>query len=114
MSKITYLAIPYTFNPEKSFKIANEIAAKMMSEGKVVFSPVTHSHPISLILGDEIMIDHDFWMKQDSELLKKCDEMLLVRIGKNGSQLIKESRGCMAEIKIATENNIPIRVYKYE
>ena len=36
-SKIIYLAIPYTWDAEKSFKIANRVTAQLMLEGYVVF-----------------------------------------------------------------------------
>ena len=37
MRKI-YLAIPYSRYEEKSFKLANEIAAEFLKEGHIVFS----------------------------------------------------------------------------
>jgi hypothetical protein len=46
MSKI-FLSINYTGMEEKSFRIANKYAAKLISEGHIVFSPISHSHPIA-------------------------------------------------------------------
>lgn len=104
---IIYLAIPYTFNPEISFKIANEVAADLMKDGYIVFSPISHSHPISINLDEKLRCDHDFWMKQDLPILKLCSKVIM--IVPNGVQkLIQQSRGCVMEIQTATHYNIPI------
>lgn len=45
--KLIYLAIPYSWNSTKSFELANEIAANLMMDGHIVFSPISHSHSIA-------------------------------------------------------------------
>jgi len=112
--KIIYLGLPYTFNPYLSFEIANRVAAKLMQKGYVVFSPISHSHPISDHMADEMRISQQFWMHQDLPILGKCDEFHLIYIGKNGQKLINESKGCQAEIKKATELGLPIKIHHYE
>lgn len=112
--KLAYLAIPYTWNAELSFKIANEVAADLMSKGYTVFSPISHSHVVADYLPDKLRFDQEFWMKQDIPILEKCDIMILIFIGENGLLLIKNSKGCQSEIKIASENNIPIEHYQYK
>lgn len=109
---ISYLAIPYTWNAKRSFLIANKVAAELMKEGKVIFSPVSHSHVIADHLED-LRYDQDFWMKQDLTILSMCDEIIVVVIGENGEKLISESRGCMSEIEYAKVLDIPISYYKY-
>lgn len=111
---ITYLCIPYSFAPELSFAIANEVAAELMLQGKVVFSPVSHSHHIADYLPKEHRTSHEFWMKQDLPVLRKCDELLVVVIGENGHQLIAESKGCHDEIGEAMIRQIPINYYQYD
>ena len=111
MKKI-YLAIPYTFNPELAFEVANKVAAKLMDQGKIVFSPISHSHPISKYIKNPQT--HDFWMSQDLPMLLTCDELYLVVIGDNGYQLIENSRGCQEEIETAEINQIPIIYYDYD
>lgn len=111
--QLTYLAIPYSFNPEDSFRIANEVAADLMEMGHVVFSPISHSHPIAQYLPEECLLDYQFWMDQDLPILGKCDKMVLVCLGDNGEELISNSRGCQREIKFARENNIEIITYYY-
>jgi nucleoside 2-deoxyribosyltransferase len=114
MEEIIYLAIPYTFNPYKSFRIANEVAAKLMQKGKVVFSPISHSHVIADHLPEETRLSQSFWMHQDIPLLKACDKVLVVIIGKDGYDLIENSKGCQNELAIAKEYELEIEFYHYE
>lgn len=105
-----YLAIPYSFNPELSYKIANTVAAKLMAEGYVVFSPISHSHPIADSLPEELRTDHDFWMKQDLPMLEWADELHVVELGGN---LTENSRGVNEEMDTAFKLNKPIKYIFY-
>lgn len=111
-NKIIYLAIPYSFNPQLSFEIANEITATLMEDGFVVFSPISHTHPLSEKMSSDLQFDHDFWMKQDLTILSRCDYLWVVNIhrynGITAQQLIDDSKGCQTEMKKAQELNIPI------
>ena len=100
MSKKVYLAIPYTWNPEKSFEIANVVAAQLMEQGYVVFSPISHSHPVAQYLPPSLLTDHEFWMKQDIPLVAWADEIVAVVIGEDGYNLIEQSKGVQKEISI--------------
>jgi nucleoside 2-deoxyribosyltransferase len=80
-----YLAIPYTFNPELSFKIANRLSAELMSKGHVVFSPISHSHPIADFLPDELRTNSKWWMTQDLPFVEWADEVHAVCIGEYGA-----------------------------
>lgn len=115
MSKeeIIYLAIPYTWNPEESFKIANIVAAKLMLEGYIVFSPISHSHPISGCLESKLQTDFDFWIKQDLPILRLCDKIIFVVIGVDGLKLIEESKGCQEEKMEAIKYGKKIEFIKY-
>lgn len=111
--KLIYLAIPYTYNPNESFEIANKLAAKLMQQGNIVFSPISHSHMIADNLPEHLRFSQKFWMKQDLPILEKCDELFIVIIGENGCDLIENSKGCKSEIQHAKDNNIPVRYIKY-
>lgn len=113
-NEIVYLAIPYTWNPEQSFIITNEIAAKLMLEGYVVFSPISHSHPISKNMTTDLKFNQEFWMKQDLPMLRKSSKVFFVVIGDNGMSLIDDSDGCQSEKEEAQKYNIPIEFIKYE
>ncbi len=114
-NKLTYLAIPYTWNPNISYDIANEVTAKMMIEkNKIIFSPISHSHSIANVMDENMRCNFDFWLRQDSAILCMCHEMIIIYIGKSGRKLIKESKGCQREIEICNQLEIPIKKYYYD
>lgn len=117
MNKLIYLAIPYSFNPELSFDIANRISAGLMQDGFVVFSPISHTHPLSKKMDDGLQFNHEFWMKQDLTILSKCDYLYVVNIEGYkdfpGYYLIDMSKGCQTEMKKARELGILIRKIDY-
>ena len=47
-----YLACPYSHPDnnvrEHRFKMANRAAAKLMGEGHIIYSPISHTHPIAV------------------------------------------------------------------
>jgi nucleoside 2-deoxyribosyltransferase len=118
MNKV-YLAIPYSiWDMESSFVVANEVSAMLMAEGNVVFSPISHSHPISKLLHPKHH-SHDFWMAQDLPMLDAMDEIVLVAVTSfrgdpvDGYGLLEKSFGCKQELMRATLNNKKIRIYEY-
>lgn len=104
-----YLAAPYTHHCAvkriERFNKVNEVAARLMNEGHIVFSPISHSHPIAEHLKPELLTDHDWWMNQDLSFIGEwADELHVLRLpGWN------ESKGVFAEINFAVDNAIPIR-----
>ena len=77
MKKI-YLACPYS-HPDLHVRLwrvnqVNRKAAELMMHGNLVFSPLSHSHPISNYCTVD-PCDHDFWLRQDLWILDICDEM---------------------------------------
>lgn len=119
MKKI-YLSIPYTWNPERSFEIANKVAAELMLAGNVVYSPISMGHNIAQHLPGEARTSSDWWRKFEPAFIEWCDEMVVVRIIENdhpvpfiaGWDLISKSEGVQAEIKIAKELRKPV-TYRY-
>lgn len=116
MDKKIYLAIPYSGLQEESFKIANQVAAQLMMEGHVVFSPISHSHSVSL--ENSLPGTWEFWIEQDKEFVKWADELYIIIIPNKtvdtnylleGIQLIEKSVGVQGEILIANEFNKPIK-----
>lgn len=112
--KTIYLACPYSYNPNESFEMANKVAAKLMQQGHIVFSPVSHSHKIADHMENEMRYSQNFWLKQDLKFMDVCDKLIIISIGKDGKKLIKESKGCQSEIQKAMKLNLPINYYKYE
>lgn len=96
--KKLYIAVPYTINPEQAFRIANQYSARMMLAGNVVFSPISHSHPIAI--QNELPESHEFWMKQDLPFVEWCDGLHVLCI--TGWET---SRGVQEEIGYAKKLN---------
>lgn len=112
--KLIYLAIPYSWDPKTSFLIANEVTAKLMMEGYIIFSPISHTHHLSEEMPSEYQFDHDFWLNQDLEILRRCDEVWFVQIDGAENKLIQESFGCQKEMYTAIQNDKPIKFYDYD
>lgn len=97
MKKI-YLAIPYSRYEEKSFQLANEIAAELINQGHIVFSPISMAHPISTI--GNIQGDWKTWKKIDFEFIRWCDEIIVINFDK---EAVENSVGVQDEIKYGRE-----------
>jgi hypothetical protein len=104
MKKI-YLACPYSHKEkivrQKRFLIINKIAADLMNAGNLVFSPISHTHPIAL--AGNLPLGWDFWHEYDKTFLEWCDEIYVAKL--NGWET---SVGVKAEIEIARKLCKPI------
>ena len=89
-----YLAIPYSGNENSSFVKANRKAAELMNQGNIVFSPISHTHPIASQC--DLPADWEFWKKQDESFIEWCDAVYVYCLPG-----WRESRGVVAEIKLA-------------
>lgn len=117
-NKKIYLAIPYTEIKEISFRIANRVAGMLIQQGYVVFSPISHSHPIWKESVDLLENDFDTWMQQDKAFLEWADELYVIEIhgdviNNEGIGLIYRSKGVKQEIEWAKEQNKPIKLVIY-
>lgn len=109
-----YLAIPYSFNPNFSFKVANKVAAKLMQEGHSVFSPISQGHVIADHLPDSVRTDSGWWDDINLPQIDHCDEVWVVSIGETGLNLIQDSVGCQTEMAYARHHRKPIKIIDYE
>lgn len=101
--KKVYLAIPYTGMEESSFKQANKATAVLLNKGIFnVFSPISHSHHISVEHG--LPGDWKFWQEIDYQFIDWCEEVFVV-IPEEGFDKISSSTGVMAEISYAMSKN---------
>lgn len=105
-AQLTYLAGPYSHADKDMevfrFEILNQVAAKLMRQGKMVFSPISHSHPIAL--SSKLPTDWKFW-KQFATSYLMCSKELYVTMLPGW----KESVGVTAEIEFA--RNAKMRIY---
>lgn len=101
-----YIASPYSADDPAveayRFEKALQIVADMIMEGHLVLSPIIHSHPI-FIRRPETGAQWEAWARIDTELLRRCDEVVVLKIP--GWQ---ESRGVTSEIALAREFGIPV------
>lgn len=110
--KKIYLAIPYTEDREKSFQIANEVAAQLISLKAIPFSPISHSHPLALT--GLCTNDHDTWMNYDKHFVDWADELfIVVPADMRGIESVLASRGVMQEMYWASEARKPISFIRY-
>jgi hypothetical protein len=105
MRKI-YLAIPYSRHEERSFKLANEIAAEFLKEGHIVFSPISMSHPIAVY--GNLKGDWDTWKRVDFEFIQWCEEVVVVNFD---NDVVTNSVGVQGELEYATELGKKISYY---
>lgn len=104
---LTYLACPYSSSDaaEKEWRYHQvTLAASWLTahEGMTVFSPITHSHPMHTI--GKCAGDWKFWERIDRDFLSASRKMIVLLL--SGWQ---ESVGLQAEIKLAREQEIPVK-----
>lgn len=104
MRPLVYLACPYSHKDpavrEARFHAVTRYAARLTNEGLIVFSPITHSHPMHLIGLDG---DWTFWERVDRVYLGLCHKIFVLKLPG-----WEESIGVTAEIKIAQESGMEI------
>lgn len=102
---LIYIAAPYTSpDPEVSqtrLAAATILAANLIHEGHLVFSPLTYSQELKN--AGHVFPTADDWYQYDIQYLMRCDRMLILRTP--GWEL---SRGVNAEIIAAKRLGIPI------
>jgi hypothetical protein len=102
---ITYLAIPYSHEDkrieEMRFEIANFVASTLMKTGEIIFSPISHTHPM---VRYGLPGDWEYWKSQDRSFLDVCSRFKVVCIegwdkssGVSGETKHMEERGINAE-----------------
>ena len=113
MKKI-YLAIPYSGNEEKSYILATKITAILIADNNLnVFSPITHSHPLTKVKGVEVPGDWEYWKEVDYSFIDWSDEVYIVIPNGDFTQVLTSS-GVVAEAKYAVTTDKPISFISLE
>src|SRR5579859_7085831 len=104
-SPMIYLASPYS-DPdpavrEQRFQAACAATARLLRDGKLVYSPVVHGHPLVRF---GLSTDWSFWERYDRQHLEGCDEVVVLTL--DGWQ---ESIGVQAELRHASVLRKPVR-----
>ena len=81
--KVIYLCAPYThWNPLVRWwrvRKVNKKAAELMDQGYIVFSPISHSDPISKHTKADAC-DSGFWVRQDLAFMPVVDEVWVYKL----------------------------------
>jgi nucleoside 2-deoxyribosyltransferase len=111
--KKVYLAIPYSRIEDLSHAVANDVSALLIGQGCIVFSPISHSHPIWKT--GMAKHPHSVWMEQDKAFVDWAEEIYVVNIvHADGERLIRESKGVQMELAWAREQGKPITTIHYD
>jgi hypothetical protein len=106
---VIYLACPYT-HPDPAvrrarFEIATAVAADLIRAGHIVYSPITMTHPIDLVLaGESNTLGSEYWVAFDEAFMEMCSEMVVIQL--DGWQ---QSNGIRREMAYFTDRKKPIR-----
>ena len=78
---LIYLAVPYTHpDPvvrQQRFEAANQAAALLMADGRLVFSPISHTHPL---VKYGLPVEFDFYRRYDKLFLSVASRMIVLRL----------------------------------
>lgn len=103
--KRIYLACPYSHPDPRirqyRYEVVTRFAAELIQKGFIVYSPITHSHPIALIA--DLPTGWDYWQVVDESFLEWCHEMHIVCLPG-----WKESTGLKAETELALSLGKPV------
>ena len=91
-----YLASPYTGDEENRYKAALAYLAKKTKEGQILFSPIVHSHPMSV--EHDMSGAFDFWEEIDYTFIDACDHVRVLCLPG-----WEKSKGVMKELIYAQE-----------
>lgn len=97
-----YLAQSYTGREHNSYHDAIDISKEIMNRGYTLYSPIMHSHVVSLVMDPQ---SHCFWMEQCVEFLRFA-KVMIVYGDCSGSEGVEQ------EIRFCKNNNISIVYWK--
>jgi hypothetical protein len=106
--EITYLAAPYTHTDPnvrvERFEKVTKVAAQLIANGRIVFSPLTMTHPIDQILADNgETLGSDYWVSFDEAFMCHCSEIYVLTL-----EGWRESSGVKRELAFFERQGKPI------
>ena len=110
--KVVYLACPYTDPDPKvrrlRFEAATNAAATLIRRGEIVYSPITMTHPIDVVLaGESNTLGSDYWVSFDEAFMEMCAEIVVLQVAG-----WERSGGVSREIEYFRAAGKPIRYMK--
>ena len=108
---LTYLASPYTsIHPairEHRYEQAAKAAAQLMRQGRLVYSPIVHGHPLT-VADPEMPGDFEFWMRHCYAMLGVCKAIVVLKL--DGWE---QSVGVRAEMEFALRMGLRIEFLEW-
>lgn len=100
-----YLVSPYS-SPDPlimktRFLLAEQVTAKLLSEGKWIYSPIVHCHELAAKYS--LPTDFDFWQSYNKAMIKEASALWVLEIPG-----WRESKGVREEIEFARLLELPI------
>jgi hypothetical protein len=107
--EIVYLACPYSHESMDvrlaRFEASAHAAAHLIHQGKFVYSPITMTHPIDLVMATEgDTMGSDYWCDFDEAFMSVCSEMIILVIPG-----WDQSRGIKREAEFFASAGRPVR-----
>lgn len=104
---LIYLASPYTHVDDtlrhQRYVVISNVAGRLLLQGKMLFAPISQSHPIAEYTPELKTTAWADWMHIDLTMLVRCDQLwVCTMVGWD------ESTGVRGEIVAANYLNIPI------
>jgi hypothetical protein len=107
-TELVYLAAPYTHASSEiraaRYEAFTRAAAVLIGKGRIVYSPITMTHPIDIILaGKGDTLGSDYWVAFDERFMAFCSKLIVLRLA--GWQ---RSSGVQREIQFFRDRDLPI------
>ena len=106
-----FLAAPYSHPDilvmDARYAQACQAAALLMDMGYVVYSPISHGHPICEHSGGRVPRGSEAWRPLNDEILHLADAVAVLDIDGNG---LWESRGVAFEVGYAMADGTPLNI----
>jgi hypothetical protein len=86
------------------------VAADLISAGRIVFSPLTMTHPIDLLLAEhDSTLGSDYWVKFDEAFMDFCSEIAVLML--DGWE---QSSGIARELRYFRDKGRPVHWLPYD
>jgi hypothetical protein len=107
---LVYLAVPYSHEDpairQQRFERVSRVAARLMMEGHLIFSPISHTH--QMCIEHEMPTDWEFWQKHCLAFVSASSRMIVLKL--DGWEL---SVGVRAEMEFASRMGIRIEFMEW-
>ena len=107
MKTFTYLAIAYSGREKESFEHSMEAVAVYSALGIIVYSPITHCHPVAQ--AHDLPTNYLHWQKQAQGMIRGATS-LDVLVPKGWEDETMASNGVSGEARYAHGRGLPVRV----